>query len=67
MVPQGERAGVLVLRVWLEANDAPRLRVRVTAASAPEWRGDQSTVFASVESVAAFVEEWLREFEGSGL
>ena len=65
MVPSREPTGVLVLRVWLEPDDQPCLRARVTAATGLYGNGTRSEVFAGVDPVLSFLEQWLRAFEDS--
>jgi hypothetical protein len=57
-----ERTGVLVVRVWLEPDDPPRFRARVTSAYGVDGTGERGDVFASAEAVLSFVSAWLMNF-----
>jgi hypothetical protein len=65
-----ERAGVIVIRVWLEGNAASGLRARITAANDLTAEGEAAreqpvALAASIDEVVAAVSEWLEEFVGS--
>jgi hypothetical protein len=65
-----ERAGVIVIRVWLEADAATGLRARITAAKDLTAEGEAAheqpvAVAASINEVVAAVTEWLQEFVDS--
>jgi hypothetical protein len=57
-----ERTGILVIRVWIEQDDAGRLRARLTQAAD---LGDPGTTLATASDlpgVCDAVEAWLRRF-----
>jgi hypothetical protein len=57
-----ERTGILVIRVWVEQDDAGRLRARLTQAAD---LGDPATsldVATGVPGICDAVEAWLRRF-----
>ena len=57
-----ERTGILVIRVWVEHDDAGRLRARLTQAAD---LGDPATpldVATGVPGICDAVEAWLRRF-----
>jgi hypothetical protein len=54
---QAERTGVLILRAWIEAGEAERLRVRVTQAVGPTNFPD--TAAETIEDTCALVRHWL--------
>jgi hypothetical protein len=54
------RAGVLVIRIWMEAEVRPRARI---VASLDVLKGPETTVAASsIDEVCEVVREWLTEF-----
>ena len=59
-----ERTGILVIRVWVEQDDAGRLRARLTEAAD---LGEPPTTMAAadVPGICAAVEAWLRRFMDS--
>ena len=54
---------MLVIRVWAEGDEAPRLRARITKTLDLTQRDETSTVASSVEEIEAVVRAWLFEFE----
>jgi hypothetical protein len=57
-----ERTGILVIRVWVEQDDAGRLRARLTQAAD---LGEPATPLAGATGVPGIcdaVEAWLRRF-----
>ena len=56
-----ERAGVLVLRVWVEDSGAG-LRARITEISDLESGEETSRVAASLDEIVAIVREWVEQF-----
>ena len=58
------RAGILILRVWLEASGA--LRIRMVSRTDVE-AADLETASATVEETLAYVRAWLERFATSGL
>jgi hypothetical protein len=62
-----ERAGVIVIRVWIEGDAVTGLRARITAAvdlaaADREPREQTVAVAASIEEVLAAVGDWLAAF-----
>ena len=60
-----ERTGILVIRVWIEQDDAGRLRARLTQAAD---LGDPATPLAvatGMPGICDAVEAWLRQFADS--
>jgi hypothetical protein len=60
-----ERAGVLVVRAWVEADDGP-LRARITARLDLAHEEERSVVVGGWETAAVVVRRWLEEFERGG-
>jgi len=61
-----ERTGVLVVRVWLEDEDAPQLRARITSTRdvlVPETT--EAVLVASEKEIIKTVRAWLRVFTAS--
>jgi hypothetical protein len=66
-----ERAGVIVIRVWIEGGAVTGLRARITAAAGltgeEQGSGEQTVaVAAGVEEVLTAVGDWLRAFLAGG-
>ena len=61
-----ERTGLLVIRAWLEANEEPRLRARITRTLDVARRDETSTVVATPAEVTGAVADWLDEFLQGG-
>ena len=60
-VPNGERTGVLVLRVWIEAG-TDEFRARMTAED-ELGSGERVTVVAgSLEEILEFIRTWVADF-----
>jgi hypothetical protein len=59
-VTASERAGVIVVRVWIEGDASAR--ARITASS--DLSSDEQTiaVAAGVEQIVAAVRDWLEQF-----
>jgi len=57
----GERTGVLVLRVWIEAGSG-EFRARITAESELGSGERVSVVAGSLEEILEFVQGWIDEF-----
>jgi hypothetical protein len=61
--PGPERAGVLVIRVWLEAgSERPRVRI-IARVNVTEGR-ETTHAASSVDEVCALVRDWMTEFTG---
>jgi hypothetical protein len=61
-----ERAGVIVVRVWIERDAAPLLRARITASA--DLSSDERTIgaCAGIEDTLEAVREWLEGFSRCG-
>ena len=57
-----ERTGILVIRVWVEQDDAGRLRARLTQAADLGETATTLAVAAGVPAICDAVEAWLRRF-----
>jgi hypothetical protein len=63
--PLGERAGVIVVRAWLESDG--RVRARVTTTD-PSMREEKRSASAEgIEDVLRLVRDWLERFAESSL
>jgi hypothetical protein len=60
-----ERSGILVLRVWVEQDDAGRLRARLTQAADLGETATTLAVAAGMPAICDAVEAWLRQFVDS--
>jgi hypothetical protein len=56
-----ERAGVLVIRAWIEGR---RLRARIVQTRDIDFAKTEESAAGSAEEVVRAVEEWLRSFSG---
>ncbi len=57
-----ERTGILVIRVWVEQDDAGRLRARLTHAADLGETATTLAVATGVPGICDAVEAWLRRF-----
>ena len=57
-----ERAGALVVRVWLEGSDPSGLRARITYTVDTALPGGEVTAAASVDEICDKVRRWLEVF-----
>jgi hypothetical protein len=57
----GDRTGVIVIRVWLEA-EGRQLRARLTSTTDARAEGETVAVAGSVAEACHYVEAWLRDF-----
>ena len=57
-----ERTGILVIRVWVEQDDAGRLRARLTQAADLGETATTLAVATGVPAIRDAVEAWLRQF-----
>jgi hypothetical protein len=65
MAAQRSRAGLLIIRIWADADPAAGIRARIIRALDLE-AGVTSTAYAhSVEDVSATVQSWLDAFVAS--
>lgn len=60
--PLGERAGVIVVRAWLESNG--RVRARVTATDLSMREEESASAAEGTEEILALVRGWLERFVG---
>ncbi|WP_097320485.1 hypothetical protein [Paractinoplanes atraurantiacus] len=63
MEPPEQRAGIMVLRAWLEGGRADDLRVRILATIGPDLTA--STAVSAPEAVHEAVRIWLEELRNS--
>lgn len=61
--PLGERAGVIVVRAWLEGDG--RVRARVTATDLAMTQENKSASAEGIDEIADLVRHWLERFAGS--
>jgi hypothetical protein len=57
-----ERTGILVIRVWVEQDDAGRLRARLTQAADLGETATTLAVATGVPGICDAVAAWLRRF-----
>jgi len=57
-----ERTGILVIRVWVEQDDAGRLRARLTQTADLGEPATPLAVATGVPGICDAVEAWLRRF-----
>lgn len=62
MASEKERAGVMIVRIWLESGHEQELRARLTESSDLASREQTSHSAASVEEIVAIVREWAGRF-----
>jgi hypothetical protein len=62
MLSSHERTGVIIVRVWLEADAENALRARVTAVHDLKSRDVDDATASSVEGIVALVERFVRSF-----
>ena len=60
------RAGVLILRVWLEDRGDPRLRIRLVGNLNLDVDDPHAAAAASVDETLAYVRDWLERFAAAG-
>ena len=60
-----ERTGILVIRVWIEHDDADRLRARLTQAADLGETATTLAVATGMPAIRDAVEAWLRQFADS--
>jgi hypothetical protein len=61
------RAGVLILRVWLEGGSSdPQLRVRMIGRPDLDWNAQDTGSASTIEETLAYVRSWLERFVVSG-
>ena len=60
-MPIGERTGVVILRVWIEAG-TDEFRARMTAETALGSGERVTAVAASLDEILEFIRRWVEEF-----
>jgi hypothetical protein len=60
------RAGVLILRVWLEGRGDPRLRIRLVGNLNLDVDDHDAAAAASIDETLAYVRHWLERFAAAG-
>jgi hypothetical protein len=60
-----DRTGVLILRLWIEANHETGLRARITQSLDSTAAEQPLAVAASADDICAIVKQWVHDFEGS--
>jgi hypothetical protein len=63
MTAEGERAGVLIVRIWLERGHENGLRARLTESSDLASREQTTHSAASVDEIVELVRTWAESFE----
>jgi hypothetical protein len=57
-----ERAGALIIRVWLEEFGDPRLRIRMIGRLDLEADDHVTAVAADIDEMLAHIRDWLERF-----
>ncbi len=63
MTAEGERAGVMIVRIWLERGHENGLRARLTESSDLASREQTTHSAASVDEIVELVRTWAESFE----
>jgi hypothetical protein len=63
--PLEERAGVIVVRAWLESDG--RVRARVTATDLSMREEESASPAEGIEEIVRLVRDWLERFAGAGV
>ena len=61
-----ERAGALIIRVWLEESGDPKLRIRMVGRLDLDADEQVTAVAADIDEMLAHIRDWLVRFAGSG-
>jgi hypothetical protein len=61
-----EKAGALIIRVWLEESGDPRLRIRMVGRLDLEADDHVTAVAADIDEMLAHIRNWLERFAGPG-
>jgi hypothetical protein len=61
-----EKAGALIIRVWLEEAGDPKLRIRMVGRLDLEADDQVTAVAADIDGMLAHIRDWLERFVGSG-
>ena len=59
-----EKAGALIVRVWLEENADPKLRIRMVGRLDLEGDDQVTAAAADIDEMLAYIREWLERFAG---
>lgn len=62
MVADRERAGVMIVRVWIEGGSGNGLRARLTESTDLASREQETYAAASVDEVVELVRAWVERF-----
>jgi hypothetical protein len=62
--PPGERTAVLVIRAWIEGEEPPTLRMRVTRTFDVTAADETTEATASIDEACAIVRRWLKQLQG---
>jgi hypothetical protein len=60
-----ERAGVMIVRAWVEPGHEDRLRVRIIQLAQGEVPGPVAQACTSIDEVCAVIRAWLLDLEGT--
>jgi len=63
MTAEGEQAGVMIVRIWLERGHENGLRARLTESSDLASREQTTHSAASVDEIVELVRTWAESFE----
>jgi hypothetical protein len=63
MAVERERAGVMIVRIWVEQGNEGRLRARLTESSDLASRQQTTHSAATVDEIVALVRGWAETFE----
>ena len=63
MAAVGERAGVMIVRIWVEPGHEHGLRARLTESSDLASREQTTHSAATVDEIVALVRAWAERFE----
>lgn len=61
-----EKAGALIVRVWLEESGDPRLRIRMVGRFDLEVEDAVTAVTADIDEMLAYIRDWVERFVGHG-
>lgn len=61
-----EKAGALIVRVWLEESADPKLRIRMVGRLDLEGDDQVTAAAADIDEMLAYIREWLERFAEPG-
>ncbi|MGH3247798.1 MAG: hypothetical protein ACRDOI_16585 [Trebonia sp.] len=61
-----ERAGALIVRVWLEESGDPKLRIRMVGRLDLEADDQVTAAAADIDEMLVYIRDWLKSFVGPG-